>query len=84
MKKLLSLLLVFALLLSCAFVLASCGDDEPVDDGSTPPASDTPEEELDLDEGFGKGNRGVNGVSVLTDATNPDSGKEAEENYIHG
>ena len=44
MKKLLSLLLVLALLCSAMCVLASCGPDEPLDDGG----EDVPKGTIDV------------------------------------
>ena len=87
-KKLLALLLVFAMLLSCMLVLASCGDDEPENPSgpSDPSTPDTPADNdpnLNLKEDLPDGNGGA-GIDVVTDPTNPEAGKGTEDEYIHG
>ena len=79
-KKLLSLLLVFALVLSCAFVLASCGGDDPddsdgvVDDGNNNVDDGDGNDEGDdvyTDEGV-NGGSGSKDVYIDTDSKNQD------------
>ena len=74
-KKLLALVLVMAMLLSCMLMLTSCPDTPDV-----PPAEDP---SLNLDETVGKGD-GSTDITIVTDPTDPDAGAEAEDNYVHG
>lgn len=78
-KKLLALLLVFAVLFSCMLVLASCGDDSEQPSGPSDPAKDP---DLNLKEEIPGGNGGE-GIFVPTDPTDPEAGKGTEGDYIH-
>ena len=90
-KKLLALILMLAVLVSCMLMLTSCPDETPDDPVDNPPAGDntpddttpTPDPELNLNEGVGSG-EGSKDVTIITDPTNPDAGKDAEDNYVHG
>ena len=77
-KKLLALILVFAMLLSCALMLTSCPGDGPSD---TPGGGDTPDPELNLDEGLNEGT-GSSNPSAITDPSNPEASGN-EDKYIH-
>lgn len=81
-KKILSLLLVIALVLSCVFVLASCGGDETEPD-PTPDGNNVDNSDVKVDEGIGNAN-GEGGAYVVTDPQNPEAGAETENGYIHG
>lgn len=74
-KKLLALVLVMAMLLSCMLMLTSCPDDTP-----NVPAGDG---ELDLDEGLNDG-KGSSDVTVVTDPNSDSAGAKDEDKYVHG
>ena len=82
-KKILSLLLVIALVLSCVFVLASCGGDDSEPDDVTPGGDNVDNSDVKVDEGVGNAN-GEGGAYVVTDPQSPDAGADTEDGYIHG
>ena len=71
-KKLLALMLVMAMLLSCMLMLTSCPDsgDGPQGDG-----------ELNLDEGI-SGSQGSSDLTIITDPNDPEAGKGEDNKYI--
>ena len=73
-KKLLALVLVMAMLLSCMLMLTSCPDST---DGPS-----TKDPELNLNENINKGD-GASDVTIVTDPTDPDAGADAEDSYVH-
>ncbi|MBE6655586.1 MAG: hypothetical protein E7609_01790 [Ruminococcaceae bacterium] len=76
-KKILALILVLAMLLSCALMLTSCPGDQPDDT----PGGDTSDPELNLDESLNAGT-GSSAPSAITDPNNPNASGD-EDKYIH-
>lgn len=79
-KKLLALVLVMAMLLSCMLMLTSCPDEDTPGGGGETPAGDG---ELNLDEGVGKG-EGSSDITVVTDPNSDSAGAKEEDKYVHG
>lgn len=80
-KKFFSLLLVIALVLSCVFVLASCGGDD--EEPEVPSGDNVDNSDVKVDEGIGNAN-GEGGVYVVTDPQNAEAGAATDPNYTRG